>query len=111
MKQLFSILLIAILSAIATAFFPWWMVAIVTFSVVALVRPTRPFLIGFAGVALFWLALILMRDIPNQHILSQRMSKLFSLPHYSIFIIVDVLLGGLVGGLAAWSAAAMRKLF
>jgi hypothetical protein len=110
MRQLISILIITILSVVATSFLPWWLIAVIAFLAVAFVRPPKPFLAGFFGIALFWLIAILVQDVRNEYILSQRIAEVFSLPHVSILIIVNVLLGGLIGGLAGWSAAAMRKL-
>lgn len=111
MKRLLTILLIALLAGIATWFLPWWMIAVVPFLVVVFLKTPRPFWIGFFGIALLWLVWILWKDIPNEHILSVRMAKVFSLPNYTLLIIVNVLIGGLIGGLAAYSAGRMNKAF
>lgn len=107
MRTVIAILVIAVLSAIATWFLPWWMIAVVAFLVVAFYKPPRPFLSGFAGIALLWLVWILFKDISNEHILSTRMAKVFSLPNYALLIILNIFIGGLIGGLAGWSAAKM----
>lgn len=109
--MLVGILMIAILSAIATWLMPWWMIAVVSFLVSAFYRPPKAFLTGFLGIALFWLVWILLRDIPNEHILSSRMAKVFSLPNHILLIALNIFVGGLIGGLAAWSAARMVKAF
>lgn len=113
MKFAASTILIALLAALATYYMPWWMIAVVSFVVSFIFQLSvgKAFLSGFLGIALFWLVAILMLDIPNEHILSARMGNLFSLPNYLLFITVNVLVGGLVGGLSAWSAAAMRNTF
>jgi len=111
MRTFITILLIALLSGIATYFFPWWMIAVVSFLVVVIRKPKKAFWSGFAGIALLWLIAILFHDIPNDHILSTRMAGLFSLPNSILFIIVNILIGGLVGGMAACSAATINKLF
>lgn len=111
MKNFVTILLIALLSAVATYFFPWWMIAVVSFLVVVIMKPNKAFWSGFVGIALFWLIAILYHDIPNDHILSTRMSGVFSLPNSILFIIVNILIGGLVGGMAAWSGRTINKLF
>lgn len=107
MKFLLSVILIAALSAIAAFFLPWWSVAVVAF-LVALVTGGRGFLTGFVGVGLCWLLVALFRDIPNEHILSDRMAVLFHLPNHILFVAVTALVGGLIGGLAAWAGASLK---
>ena len=113
MKNFLSILIISLLVAVATWFLPWWMIAVVPFAVVIFcrLRPGRAFLVSAAAIALFWLAVILIRDIPNEHILSSRLAKLFSLPGYGLFIIVNLIVGALVGGLAGWAGGLMNRAF
>ena len=111
MKLLTAIILIALGSAVAEYFLPWWTIAIVAFVVSLAVdlRPGKAFLSGFLGIAVFWLIAALVRDIPNVHILSSEMAVLFfKTPAYGMFIFVTVLAGALVGGVAAWSAAYFR---
>lgn len=111
MKFLLSVISIALLSAAAEYFLPWWTIAVVSFSVslLAAQKPSRAFLMGFCGIALFWLTAALLHDISNEHILSTRMAMLFKLPSYPMFICVTVIVGGLLGGLSAWSGALFRR--
>ena len=108
---LLGVVLITVLSAAAEYFFPWWTVAVVAFLVVLAMafRPGKGFLAGFLGVLILWLIISLIKDFSNEHILSTRMAELFSLPAGLLFIIVASLIGGLVGGLAGWSGAVVRK--
>ena len=110
MKLFLSIILIALLSAAAEYFFPWWTIAIVSFLVclVMAITPGKALLAGSLGIAIFWIIAILLKDIPNDHILSHRMAALFHLPDYPLFIIVTVFIGALTGGLAGWSGALFR---
>ena len=112
MRLLLTILLIAIAAAVAEWFFPWWTAAVVAGAVVYVAKLSagKAFGAGFCGIALLWLAFALYRDIPNHHILSIRMAQLFHLPGYSLFIAVTVFIGGIVGGIGAWSGAQLRKL-
>ena len=112
MRFFVSFILIAILAAFAEIQLPWWSVAIVAFIValIANLRPAKAFGAGFIGIALLWLILALVQDIRNNHILSARMAPLFHLPHYSLFILVTVLVGGLVGGLGAWCGSLVRRM-
>ena len=110
MKVFLSILLRGLLSAAAEYFLPWWTIAVVSFLVcfALAVKPGQALVAGSAGIALFWLIAILLKDISNEHILSQRMAVLFHLPDYTLFVVVTVFVGSLVGGLAGWSGGMFR---
>lgn len=105
MRFFLLIILVALLSAVAEYFLPWWSAAVVCFLVSLFVKQKggRAFLMGFLGMGIFWLAAALLHDAANEHILSAKMAALFHLPDYGLFIIVTVLIGGLVGGMAAWA--------
>lgn len=107
MRFFSTLISISILAAIVEFFLPWWTIAVVAFivSLVTALRPGKAFLAGFLGIMLFWLVIIVLRDIPNEHILSRRMAELFHLPGYGLFILVTIFIGGIVGGLSALSGA------
>lgn len=107
MKFIVSVLLIAVLAAVVAWFLPWWTVAIVAFIIGG--QSKNAFLAGFCGVALCWLVAAVFRDMANDHILSGRMAVLFKLPNYGLFICVTVFIGGLIGGLSAWSGALLTR--
>lgn len=113
MRFLLTILLIAAGAALAEYFLPWWSLAVVAFLVALLIvlRPGKAFLAGFLAIALLWAGWALFRDLPNHQILSARMARLFGLPHSALYLVVTALVGGLVGGLAAWSGALVRQAF
>lgn len=111
MRFLSAILLIAILSLIATYFLPWWTLAVVSAIVCwsfGLGRG-KAFGAGFLGILVLWLVVGFVEDARNEHILSIRMAELFHLPHYGLFLLVSAVIGGLVGGLAGWTGAAIKK--
>lgn len=112
MKLLINILITALLAWLLSWLFAWWMIAVASFlvAVVSKHKPAKGFFIGFLGVGILWLYLILQADVANEHILSTKIAQLFSLSH-TLFLIVNIFLGGLVGGLGGWSGASMRKLF
>lgn len=111
MRFLIAVVLIALLSGCATWFFPWWTVSVVSFLVAILfgLKPGRAFLAGFAGVQSLWLFAALYIDELNRHILSVRMAELFHVRYYLVFILIASVVGGIAGGLGAWSGAALRK--
>lgn len=111
MKFFLGLILIALLSAVGAYYLPWWVIAVVCFvvSLIMAQKPGRSFLMGFLGIAIFWLDAAMMHDAPNQHILSRKMAVLFHLPNYVLFVCVTVLIGGLVGGFSAWAGALLRR--
>lgn len=111
MRTFATILVIALLCALAQWFMPWWVIVPVALivSIFTALKPGRAFVSGFCGVAIWWLIAALWRDIPNHHILSTRMAQLFSLPGYDFFIGLSVFVGGLTGGLAALAGALINR--
>ena len=74
-------------------------------------KPGRAFLAGLTGVFLAWIILALLKSVPNDNILANRVSHLFQLPNWILLLLVTGLIGGLVGGMAALSGALARKSF
>lgn len=112
MKFLVNIIIIAVLSWLGSWFVAWWMVAVIPFITMLTIapKPSKGFLLGAAGIAFLWLYLILKTDVANNQILSMRMAELIGLPMAG-FMLLNVVLGALVGGLGGWSGALVRKLF
>ncbi|RCH54092.1 hypothetical protein DJ568_14515 [Mucilaginibacter hurinus] len=69
----------------------------------------KPFWIGFAGAGLAWLALALLKTLPNDNILATRVAALFHLPGWIYILALTALLGGIVGGLSSLSGSLLRK--
>jgi hypothetical protein len=111
MQLLLATVLIIVLSALAEYFLPWWSLAVVAFGVTfgMRLRGGRGFLAGFLAILLLWAGWALWWDIPNGQILSSRMAALFKLPGSFLFLIVTAVIGGLVGGMAGWSGALVRR--
>src|SRR4051812_18026605 len=104
--------IILALAFISGFFLPWWFVAVISFAAALLIKTTgRVFWIGFAGVGLAWLALALLKTLPNDNILATRVAGLFHLPGWIYILAITVLIGGLVGGFAALSGSLVRKAF
>ena len=112
MRLLITILITALLAWLTSWMFSWWMIAVIPFliAVVWEQKPGKAFVTGSLSIGLLWLYLILKTDMANEQILSSRMAQLFGLGH-TLFIIVNILVGALVGGLGSWSGASMRKMF
>ena len=66
------------------------------------------FLAGLSGIALLWLIKAWMLDASASAPLTERVAAIFSLSK-PLLLLVTVLLGGLVGGFASMSGAALKK--
>src|ERR1700758_2328451 len=105
-------LIILILSMACSYIFPWWIVAIAAFLAALLIGKSsgQSFWSGFAAVFVAWAILALIKSIPNDHILANRVVQLFPLPHSWIWVLlVTALIGGLVGGMGALSGVLLKK--
>ncbi len=111
MKNIITVIVTALLAWVASQY-AWWAIVVIPFlvAVVLKFKGGKGFLIGFVSIALLWSYLILKTDLANEHILSAKIAGVFGLPHI-VFLIVNVFLGALIGGLGGWSGAAMRKIF
>lgn len=112
MRFLLSIIICALLAFVLESFFAWWIVAMAAFIVAFFIRQSlgKSFMAGFLAIFSLWLTIALIADAANDHILAGRMAQLFHLPNAIVFMIVAAVIGGVVGGMAAWSGAALRKL-
>jgi hypothetical protein len=107
-----SILLTSVLSFVLTLFLPWWTIAIASFVVYALFssKIKSPFIGGFIGIALFWLILIIIIGFKDNFVFADKVAMIFGEGlhlNLNAFVIssITLLIGGLIGGLSACSAA------
>ncbi len=103
-KYISSILLTALLGLLAGIYLPWWGIAVAAFiaSIVIPQSPLMSFLSGFLGVFLLWEILAWWIDNKNNNILAQKMAMVLPLGGSTMLLI---LVGSLIGGLVAGSAA------
>ena len=112
MKVLIAIAATALLTALVANNFPWWVCGVIAFIVAFALRLRAPsaFLAGLSGVALAWGLAAIWMDIQNAGVLSKRIGELFfGLPAFGI-LLITALLGGLVGGLGAWTGSSLASL-
>jgi CDP-diglyceride synthetase len=109
--MLFSLILL--LAFISGYVLPWWVACILAFgaSIIMGRTSTQVFWAGFAGIALAWIALALLKSFPNNHILAMRVAKTFHLPHWLVLLAVTALIGGLAGGFSALSGLMVKRVF
>lgn len=114
-KKKFTPILVSIAATagLLNIILPWWSIGLAAAGVTIFfrLRPGWAFLTGFLSIALLWSVTAMTKDVSNEHILSTKMAELFHLPNSFTFLAVSVLVGALVGGLSAWSAALLAQVF
>ena len=112
MKFLTSIVLIALLSAAACLYLPWWSIAVVAFIVTVAIpqKPLASFLSGFIALFLLWGTLCWYISSNNNHLLAHKVSVLMlQMDSPYVLILATALIGALVAGFAALSGSFVRK--
>ena len=107
-------LVVLLLSFLSSLFLPWWMVAVIAFLAALFIGKTsgRAFLSGFGAVFITWTVLAFFKSMPNDNMLAGRVVQLFPLPNNWIWVlIVTGFIGGLVGGMGAFSGVLLKKAF
>ncbi len=111
-KFISAAVLVALLSAAACLFLPWWSIAPAAF-LVSVAIPQKPwvaFLSGFTGLFLLWGGLSWMLSSRNGHLLAHKMSMLIlKSDQPMMLVLITALIGALVGGLAALAGSYVRK--
>jgi hypothetical protein len=104
-------LLIFILSLVAQVFLPWWIIALLAFGLAFWkgLSARNSFVAGFVGIALGWLGYSLLIHVQNAGILTERIAHVLPLHNAVLLILITVIIGGLVGGMAALAGYYCRK--
>jgi hypothetical protein len=111
-KFFVTTVLIGLLSFIGGIFLPWWTIAVAAFAVSALIpqQPLTAFFAGFLALFLLWGGMALAIDLANGSILSTRVAGILPLHDSSwAVVLVTALVGSLVGGGGALTAAFLQK--
>ena len=110
--RFFAVLILsALASALLLHFLPWWICMVIVFFLV-LMMPMRiisSLLSGGVGVGLCWLIAALMRDFPNNHILSKRIAELMHLPSFILVVLICGVIGFITGALGGLSASLVHR--
>jgi hypothetical protein len=108
MKFLIQLIAIILVAFILELFMPWWCIAIAAFAGGFALKSNANFLAGMLGIALLWLIKAWIIDASASAPLTERVAAIFSL-NKPLLMLVTALIGGLVGGFAAMSGAALKK--
>lgn len=110
-------IIILIVSLVLQLFLPWWIIAIIAFSFSSwkALNAKHAFVHSFTAILLLWVAAGLIKTIPNENILANRVGELLMLPfaefNWIIILFVTGIIGGLVAGLSGLAGFYLRELF
>lgn len=111
-KKLSGVALVnLILAAVAMYFLPWWSCLLVT-GIVAFfykIKPLGSFATGFATISLLWMSIAIYYNTINNSVLSNQIGGLFGGISGTMLTSITSFIGGLCGGLGAWSGSLLRK--
>jgi hypothetical protein len=108
MKFLFQVITIAVVAFILELFMPWWCIAVAAFAGGFALKTKANFFAGLLAIALLWFIKAILIEASATAPLTERVAAIFTLSK-PMLILVTVLLGGLLGGFAAMTGAALKK--
>ena len=111
MKFTVSTILTALLGFAGGLFFPWWFIAVASFTVAVFIhqRPFAAFAAGFLGISLLWGIHAFIIDTQNHSILSAKVAQILPVGSPINLILITATIGGLVSGFAALTGSYTRK--
>lgn len=108
MKFLIQLVTILILGFLLELFLPWWCIAIAAFIGGVIFNTRANFGAGFLAIALLWTIKGLFTTMGAAAPLAQRVSSIFMINTFLLFVVMAVI-GGMVGGFAAMGGSALHK--
>ncbi len=108
MKFLVQVVFIAILAFFLELFLPWWSIAIAAFIGGLIFNTKANFGAGFMAVALLWMAKAFLLHNASVAPLADRVAQLLFM-NAILLIVTTGVIGGLVGGLAGMTGAAVHR--
>lgn len=106
-------LIIFFLSLASSFIFTWWAAAVITFFAALYLGKSakESFWSGFFALAFLWILLALFKSIPNDHILAAHIAQMVHIPNWTMLLLITVIIGGLVGGMASISGFLLKRAF
>jgi hypothetical protein len=104
---MFLLFLVIIVSLILQFFLPWWIIALIAFVLASWKAQStgHAFGSGFLAIFFLWIIMGLVRSVPNEHLLANRVGEMFMLPpgsfNWLFMLLATGIIGGLVGGISA----------
>lgn len=111
------LIFIALLSLLLQFFLPWWIIAVVAFGLAfwRAISGKHAFWSGFFAIFLLWAVMALVKTIPNENLLANRVGQMFGFPdlafNWIFILLITALVGALVGGFFALAGFYCREAF
>ena len=108
-------LIILILCLILQFFLPWWIIAPIAFGISIWKSNSgkHAFGSGFSAVFFLWIIIGLIKTLPNDNLLANRVAQMMMLPDASfnwiILLIITGLIGGITSGFCALAGFYLRR--
>jgi hypothetical protein len=109
MKFVIQLLAIIALAYILELFLPWYYIAVASFMMGYVLKSKANFLAGFLAIAILWFVKAWLQDSDGSSDLTERVANIFTLPEKEFLFVVTSIVGGLVGGFAAWSGSLLKR--
>ena len=109
MKFIIQFLAIIALAYIMELFLPWYYIAVASFVVGYVLKSKANFLAGFLAIGILWTTKAWLMDSGGSTDLAVRVANIFTLPTKGLLFLITGLIGGLVGGFAAWSGSLLKR--
>ena len=110
-------ILILLISLVAQFFLPWWVIAPIAFGLAARGKESgkKSFWNGFFAIFILWICMALLRSLPNENLLANRVGEMLNLPpasyNWLILVLISGTIGGLVAGISAFAGFQFRNAF
>lgn len=110
-------ILILLISLVAQFFLPWWVITPIAFVLAAWIgnKPGKSFGNAFSAIFILWACMALLRTLPNENLLANRVSQVLSSSekgmHWLLLVGITATIGGLVAGTAALAGATFKEAF
>lgn len=114
MKFITAFIITALLAFVIGLFtsLPWYLFALTSFLVAIAIpqKPGKAFFTAFLALFVLWIALALVKDVPNQHLLSVKVAQILPLKgSFIALLFITGIVGGLIAGFAALTGSYVRK--
>jgi len=109
MKFAIQTIAISLTALILELFLPWYGIALAAFTFGYSLKSNANFLAGFIGITLTWGFQILRLDLQAATELTQSVASIVGLKEKYQLIVITLLLGGLIGGMAALTGSLLNQ--
>lgn len=90
-------------------FLPWYYIAVASFVMGYALKSKANFLAGFLAIGILWFVKAWLQDSEGASDLTVRVANIFTLPKKEFLFLATSIVGGLVGGSAAWSGSLLKR--